>query len=309
MDVLTQKGTQFIGRLLENPAIATLSPLQKELQILEFLGAHRNELYPTLSSNQFFPGKPEGEIFAILLSSLYLVINQSLDPALKHIVSAQIDFSFIKHFSTSQPAPESVRQSVLMFLKKLLTRPLARRTATGPLTALELGLVDRYLDHGLSRREYMCMELEKVQRLRMESVEIKNYIKTTLLLKPAIALPLAEADMNNQELRGATVQPVFAERVHTLIKNDLKLLPDEVQKSALNANLSYEENRELEATSRIAAILSARAAYAKQFTKIDRGADTPDKSWFSIARRNAKFYGFDLKMCEEFYKIASDFGY
>jgi hypothetical protein len=42
---------------------------------------------------------------------------------------------------------------------------------------------------------------------------------------------------------------------------------------------------------------------------VDRGADTPDKSWFSIARRNFKFYGYDVKMIDEFYKIAAENGW
>jgi hypothetical protein len=49
-----------------------------------------------------------------------------------------------------------------------------------------------------------------------------------------------------------------------------------------------------------------RCKHYKPYTKVDRGAETPDKSWFNIARRNYKYYGFDIKMLDEFYKIAAE---
>ena len=47
----------------------------------------------------------------------------------------------------------------------------------------------------------------------------------------------------------------------------------------------------------------------KANVKVDRGADTPDKSWFNIARKNSRFFGFDDKMLEELYKIAAENGW
>ena len=62
----------------------------------------------------------------------------------------------------------------------------------------------------------------------------------------------------------------------------------------------------METTSRIASIFSMRCKNYKPYNKVDRGAESPDKSWFNIARRNFKFYGFDIKMLDEFYKIAAE---
>jgi hypothetical protein len=42
---------------------------------------------------------------------------------------------------------------------------------------------------------------------------------------------------------------------------------------------------------------------------VDRGANGPDSSWFSVARRNYKYYGFDIKMLDELYRIAADNGW
>ena len=41
----------------------------------------------------------------------------------------------------------------------------------------------------------------------------------------------------------------------------------------------------------------------------DRGADTAIKSWINVARKNYKFYGYDIKMLDELYNIAADNGW
>jgi hypothetical protein len=89
----------------------------------------------------------------------------------------------------------------------------------------------------------------------------------------------------------------------------LKTLPEEVLKSAVNSNVSFFENKFIEATARLTALFAARCRIYNPTVTVDRGADTPDKSWFSIARRNFKFYGYDVKMIDEFYKIAAENGW
>jgi fructose-bisphosphate aldolase class 1 len=79
--------------------------------------------------------------------------------------------------------------------------------------------------------------------------------------------------------------------------------------SAVNSNVSFLENSQVETTGRIAAVLAARAKQYLPGIKVDRGADTPDKSWLNIARRNYKFYGFDIKMLDEMYMIAAENGW
>ena len=87
------------------------------------------------------------------------------------------------------------------------------------------------------------------------------------------------------------------------------MLPEEVLSSAVHANVSFLENPGLEATSRISSIISAMSKNFKPGQKIDRGADTPDKSWLSVSRRNFRYYGYDIKIIDEFYIIAAENGW
>lgn len=300
---------QFVKRLLLNPALQNLYSLQKEEQILQFLKMNASQLYPTLSSDNFFPGKQLGQIFNLLVTALITIINEVFYPKLEKIVNQNIDLSFIAFFRQQNCPQERCKQDVIAFLKKMLLKPETRRGFTGAFIALEINITDRYIEEIFRRKEYIHIELTKVQRLKMSKEEIKNLVKMSLLLKSAINLLTVSSTSPVQELRTSFVQFQFVEKVFRTMQQQLKTIPDEALKSALNSNLSFLESPNMEATARIAAVLSSRCANYQQFTKIDRGADTPDKSWFNIARRNYKFYGFDIKMIDEFYKISAENGW
>ncbi len=302
-------GSQFVLRLLENPALTSFSPLQKEQHIINFLKLNISQLYPTLSSANYFPGKSKDQIFNIVYESLKQIINKSLFPHLEKMINENIDFSFISSLTGSNGSKNEMSVQLFTFLQKLLQKNTARINFLGPLTALDLAMSDKYIDESFLRRSYLHFELTKVQKLSLTQEEIKNLIKLSLLLKTSVNLLAVEGEVNSQEVRTTAVQNQFADKVFIALKEQLTCLPPEALKSALRSNISFLETQDVEATARIAAIFAARCSNFRPFSKIDRGADTPDKSWFNIARRNYKFYGFDSKMLDEFYKIAAENGW
>jgi len=85
--------TAFINRLLANPAIQTLTPLQREEQIIQFIHTNASQLAPTLSSNAFFPGKSWNQIVALLLQALMDEVDKVLIPDLEALVGG-VQFGF-----------------------------------------------------------------------------------------------------------------------------------------------------------------------------------------------------------------------
>jgi hypothetical protein len=302
-------GEGFISRLLENPALTSFSPLQKEQHIINFLKQNSVQLYPTLSSAQYFPGKTRDQIFTIIHESLKRVINKSLFPLLQRIVEQGLDLSFMASLQGNGGAPRDIHARILDFLQRLMQKDLARINFNGPLTALETGISDRYIDESFARKSYLHFELTKVQKLTLSPGEIKNMVKLSLLLKTGINLLAVDGGAASHEARATTVQSQFADKVLPVLREQLHGVPEEVLKSALQSNTSFLENAGIGATARITAIFAARCTNYRQFAKVDRGADTPDKSWFNIARRNYRFYGFDGKMLDEFYIIAAEKGW
>jgi hypothetical protein len=141
----------------------------------------------------------------------------------------------------------------------------------------------------------------------MSKEEIKNLIKASLLLKNTVHI--LSMGVGSHERASGIVQKQFADKVLQTLKTQLKLLPEALLRSGLNSNISFLENPNMETTSRLTAIFAFRCQNYKSTAKVDRGAVSPDKSWFNIARRNYKFYGFDVKMLDELYKIAGENGW
>ncbi len=304
-----ERAQTFVQRLLANPALQDFCALQREEQIIQFLNANSAQLAPTLTAEPYFPGRSWRQTFGILVQAIFEVTNQLLGPQLKSLVSEGISFAFVPFLK-----PQGFRESQLQtqiegFLTELLRKSDARRGFTGAYAALEFNAVDRYLDEIFERKSYVHFELTKVQRLRMGRDEIGAMVLATLLLKPGIyALAGSDATAGEERVAG-TIQSQFAEKVVEALTRRLSLLPEQLVRSAVDANISFSENRFIEATARIAAIFAARCRNYHPGMRADRGADTPDKSWLSIARRNYRFYGFDVKMLDELYMIAAENGW
>lgn len=305
MSAEQQKATAFVSRLLANPALQTLTPLQREEQIIQFLHTNAAQLAPTLATPAFFPGKAWNQIVSLLLKALMDEVDRELLPQIDTMVGG-IRWSFVAVLRQQAAGSDRVSAAIGEFVKTLLSRIEARRTFTGAHAALAYGLVDRYLDAIWNRKSYVHFELSKVQRLKLSKEDTKAMIEVTLLLKPVVHLGTAGVQT---EQGSGIVQPQFAEKVLVAAKKQLPLVPDQVLKSGVNANVSYVENRFIEATARLAAVFAARSRAYQPNVRVDRGADSPDKSWLSIARRNYKFYGFDVKILDELYSIAAENGW
>ncbi|TVQ24154.1 MAG: hypothetical protein EA383_11820 [Spirochaetaceae bacterium] len=295
----------FINRLLANPALKSYTPLQKEEQILQFLNANGSQLMPTLRTPQFFGGIPDHEILSLLFTSLTDIINTEIPAFLDLLLDRRVNFDFISFMTQKADAGGQSREQVRRSVETLLTRPESRRAMTGPLAAVYYGLSKKYLDELFQRRGYTHFELTKVQRLRMGREHVQALLDVNILLKPAIYL-VSGGDGGQSGYSSGLVQPAFAETARGLLVKRLPAVPDAVVAASVRANMSFVDNPNIEATSRLASIFSSRARGFQPNQKVDRGADTPDKSWFSVARRNYKFYGFDVKILDELYSIAAE---
>jgi hypothetical protein len=192
---------------------------------------------------------------------------------------------------------------------RLLQKPETRKGLVGPVTAIVNDFVGRYLAKSFEDRQYIHFELTKVQRLRLEVRDIGHMINATLLLRPAVQLFREGRGNTGEGVESVLVQPQFASSALDSLNSQLPLLPSELLRGGLFSNVSFEEDKQIDATARLAAIFASRGKNYKPIARVDRGANTPDRSWFSINRRNYKYYGFDIKMLDECYKIAAENGW
>jgi hypothetical protein len=307
MEPTPARATAFIDHLLSNPALNNLNPLKKEEQILQFLKTNAQGLVPTLSSPQFFSGLPWNQIIRLLYTALVQETDIVLKPELEELIRQKISFSFVSQIQAHRITEDQCRQQMWELTQRILQKPEARKALLGPFTAIMNDFVGRYLQKSFVDRQYVHFELYKVQRLRLEIEDIKHMVHATLLLRPSIRL-FSESGLNDG-VESLLVQPQFAATALESMKAQLQFLPPELLQGGLYSNVSFEEDKQIDATARLAAIFSSRGKNYKPIARVDRGASTPDRSWFSVARRNYKYYGFDIKMLDEFYKIASESGW
>jgi hypothetical protein len=305
MDPTLARATAFINHLLSNPALNDLNPLKKEEQILQFLKTNAQNLMPTLSSPRFFPGKAWNQIQRLLYTALVHETDKVLKPHLEALIQQKISFAFVSQIQPNRIPEEQCRQQMWELVQRLLQKTEARKSLLGPLTAITNDFVGRYLKKSFEDRQYVHFELAKVQRLRLEIEDVTHMVNATLLLRPSIQL----FSESGERVESVLVQPQFAATALESMKAHLKILPEELLRGGLYSNVSFEEDKQIDATARLAAIFSSRGKNYKPIARVDRGANTPDRSWFSITRRNYKYYGFDIKMLDEFYKIAAESGW
>jgi hypothetical protein len=307
MDSISAQAAAFVEHLASNRSLEALGVLQREEQILQFLRINAQALYPTLSSPQFFPGRRWNDILELLTQALFAHGDRQLLPQLEALGRTLLTPELIAQVQPHRIPAQQCQRQVLELLKRLLGKPEARGTLAGPLAAALQGLPDRYLERAFEARQYVHFELAKVQRLALGLEEIKQMVKVTLLLRPAIHF--LTAGTRSAGALPILVQPSFAGTAVETLRAQFRLVPPMLLRGAVFSNVSFLDDGQIDATARLAAVFAARARNYNPALRADRGADTPDRSWFSVARRNYKFYGFDLKMLEELYKIASENGW
>jgi hypothetical protein len=308
MDVHPGPAEGFVRRLLANPALESLPPLHKEEQILQFLEANAQALYPTLSAPEFLPGRRWAEILTVLTRALTEATDAALKPWLERWTERELDLDPLAAVGAQSVPEQAVRRELREISHKLLDKPESRRALAGPLAAVQIALPDRYLEASFRQHQYIHFELTKVQRLRLEPSGMRTLLALTLLLRPLIHLFTSGPNVSGREVTSGLVSAQFASNVLGTLRSQFRALPLNLLRSAVTSNCSFLDDRRIEATARLAAIFASRGrSYSP--VQVDRGANGPDSSWFSVARRNYKYYGFDIKMLDELYRIAADNGW
>ncbi len=309
MSVELNKAEIFVGRLWNNPSLSGLSPLQKEEQLLQFLEINSGTLEPTLTSPAFFPDYSWSRIFELLKQSLSDFANKSLSPLYEAILEKKMDFSFTVHMAHRSSSPSAVKNQLGGFLNTLSGRMNSRKELAGPLMGVGTGMIDLYMERIFKRQKYISFELRKVQRLKMSSNEVTDLVKATMLIRPSVQFfsPGGQDSGGGRNL--LLVSPAFAGKVASEAGEALSFMPYAVVKAGVNSALSFQDNPYMESTARLAAVFSHRCRNMKPGIKVDRGAESSDKSWFNVARKNYKFYGFDLDMLVELHGIAAENGW
>lgn len=307
MDIESEKANSFVEHLYSNPSLQHFTPLQREEQIGQFLHQNSNALLPTLSSSQFFPGYSWDRIANMLLSLVRERTSRLFTIDIRELISQRINFDFLTSYGISSVNYDKVQEQILTIINEIMRYPRARQSLSGSYAAVLHGVFAPYLVSSFALKRYVHFEFTKVQKLQLSVEQLVDMLKVVLLLMPIVWVCVEqEFPASPVHVTPNSISSSVLEKALNYLIQHVTLLPESILQSAVHGNASFADNNSIDATSRVAAIFSARCRNYHPAIKIDRGAESADKSWFYIAKRNYKFYGFDAKMLEEFYSVAAE---
>jgi hypothetical protein len=222
------KAQAFLTRLMSNPGMKGMNALQVEEQLLQFLQINGSKLYPTLSSPAFFNGMPPNQVFQLLINTLKVMTNKQLSPQITDWISGGISLNFLRHFEYLKNV-DSFKTALNELMNRILKHDLSRRNLAGPFTAIQSGLIDKYMLRSLEEQRYIGFEFRKIQRLKMTEEELVAFVKLTCLLRPAVMLFIADKEGVVQSFQNSgVITSVYGEKVMANLKNLAPTAPEEM---------------------------------------------------------------------------------
>ncbi|MCK5267031.1 MAG: hypothetical protein KAR07_02580 [Spirochaetes bacterium] len=317
-DVGKMKG--FIARLFLNPNFQNLPLPEVEGLLINFLKQNEQQLIATLTSDEFYPGLQWRDVQILFFTVLKEITLEKMMPQMKKLISEKIELSFLTRLDKKSPVNiSSISGKILAFLEKIVANREVRTNFDVTFKLLENDYIDKYVESLFKRREYLFNELTRVDSLHhLDAIALANYVKTALVLRNVVymKLPVSQnikgvGTVSNLNLFDVWDRPAlkqtFLDKLHGVLFDEFPEIPEEFLKAAIDSNRDCnEETSMLSGCSRFLAIISKRGKDYKPWIKVDRGAEQPDKSWFTIARKNYRHHGLDKKMLEEFFKISAD---
>lgn len=312
---LKDKMKAFVLRLTLNPCFAKETALEIEENILVFFRQNYKALMASFNTPAFFPGVQTTQIELMFSECLTDIINEKLYAEFTKISSNFISYRFLNELYKKEFNSNIYQKVIYSYLEDISKRVEIRRTLTPIIKVLLNRIVDNYVQECFLKRSYAAFEIEKVEKIRLAPASVADYIKIILILS---SLGHVRNDLNISLINSIDYQPgelkfpnpVIREKYFQgLIKqysNSLKNFPPEILQTSTMTHVSVLDDPLIPASSRFARIFYSFGKTYKPGIKIDKGADTFAKSWFQTQRRNYKYYGFDIKLLDEFYRISAE---
>lgn len=306
-----QKMSSFIDKLIQNKSFENQSLVAKEDSILRFFVKNEAQLKPNFTSGDYFPDMDWDNIKALFFTVLRDYIIEQLNPEI-NLIGECINFSVVR--VVAEGPLDDYKTTVLEYYQKLMTHKEVRGDFDSVYKGVTLGYIKKYLEGFRLRGGYGSKELFKYRQLQ-DTDDFSHFLKICLIIRSIFRarIPVAEPSgkIKNVNYESSRSHPLlkreYLKKVNELIKSQLNHLPELFIKISINSVLDMDDSAsEIEAVSMFLKIIAERSKAAVMNQRVDKGAETPDKSWFNIARRNANYYGFDTRILDEFYIIATE---
>ncbi|MFN3411321.1 MAG: hypothetical protein ACK4YF_04085 [Exilispira sp.] len=296
---------QFLEHLLSLPVIKKDCPIGAEQQIITFIKTNLPKLEVSFTRPEFFPNLPPRETIAYIISTLQKrVVDQSLN-FFKKVINSEIDLSILRKVRKRPVNEEVLKEKIISLMEEMLLDPITRLQLKPVYYILQTKYIDKIINLLFERKAFTYNELVRVQKCYIEAGEYISYLKILLLFSQ---FPNFQKENKKILLNAATNE----EKIQ-ICTNSSKILARKIPemdiiefKLAVDSNLPENLLEIWEASSRLLFILLHRFNEYDPNLKIEKGAETPDKSWFGVARKIAKDFGYSRGIIDELFLIANE---
>jgi len=300
-----QKVDQFLDHLLSLPPIKKDCPIGAEQQIITFIKTNLPKLEVSFTKPEFFPDLPPKETIAYILSTLQKrVVDQSIN-FFKRIITSEIDFSILRKVRKRPIDEDKIKEKMINLITEMISDPICRSQMKPVFYILEQKYINKVVDLLFERKAFTYNELVRVQKCYIEAPEYVSYLKILLLLSQFVNYP----PENKKIFINASTNEEKVQICNNSAKTLVRKIPeiDIIEcKLAIDSNLPENLIEIWQASSRLLFILLHRFNEYEPGLKAEKGAETPDKSWYGVARKIAKDFGYSKGIVDELYLIANE---
>ena len=304
---------KFLTRLFSNPNFTNQPLTLVEQFIIGFIDKNAAGLTPLFKAPEYFPDKDWPETRKLLITELQNMILEELKPKIKTLIQNNIDFSAIGVLINDEITPSGTYfDEIWEYCEKIFHQPEVRFHIDNAGRLLQAKTIDLYVHTAWEKRSYTYNELFKVDHIKQDADQYTELLKIALVIRAGSYIPVPQ-DMNN--LTRGTVSYTesrnnpaklknFTQNLRSLLVSSLPKIPDKIIDIVIDSFQNFNEDPDISAAGRFLNIMAARAKDLRLNQKVAKGADTPDKSWFSIAARNSRFLGLDKRLLEDLNRTA-----
>lgn len=300
----------FIKNIYNLPQVKNNSILEREIQIIKFLKTNSENLKKKFKEPRFFPQEDYRNIISYILNKIDEDTKNKLIEEINLYINGFINFEILQKI-ISYSGYLNINEFKSKFIKivhSIIENPSSRINFKGVYYLLIKNKLKNYLISIFEKRRFIFNELVRVQKNNLEYEEYFNYLVFICLIKNFIFVdkelkrPFLSLNINTEKINS----------IEKSVINIRKLLPEvkeDVFKISFYSNLHFNLIPKNYASSKLINILNLRYMEYDPEVKVEKGAETPDKSWFHIARLNSKSLGIDKDYLDELFIIASENNY
>ncbi len=300
-----QKLDQFLDHLLSLPAIKNDNPIGAEQQIVQFIKSNLPKLEISFTKPEFFPDIPPKQTIEYIFSTLQKRVIDSSLGFFKKIINSEIDFSVLRKVRKRPVDEERIKEKITELIGDMISDQECRVQMKTIYYIFEQKYINKVISLLFERKAFTYNELVRVQKCYIEEEEYINYLKILLLLSQ---YPNYSKENKKLLINSSTNE----EKVQICLSSSKNLIRRIPEIDLLDAKLAVDSNLPenlleiWEASSRFLYILLHRFADFEPNVKYEKGAETPDKSWYGIAKKISKDFGYNRGIVDELFLIANE---